>query len=222
MKALVTILAMTGALAFAAPASAVTLINGSFELSGNPNAGPRGYTEVSPGSLEILGWTVGGAGVDLVGSNYWDASDGIQSVDLSRRGAGSISQSFATVVGVTYLVTFDLSGNPFGGVDDKITVISFSGNDPVEQVYSVSAANSPTNMLWETYGFSFTASALTSTLTFTSAEGNRFGPALDNVAITGDDGAGATIPEPSTWAMLVIGFGLVGVARRRRATAVAA
>ena len=32
----------------------------------------------------------------------------------------------------------------------------------------------------------------------------------------------ATVPEPATWAMLLVGFGLVGFARRRRATAVAA
>jgi len=28
----------------------------------------------------------------------------------------------------------------------------------------------------------------------------------------------ATIPEPSSWAMLIAGFGLIGAARRRRRT----
>ena len=32
----------------------------------------------------------------------------------------------------------------------------------------------------------------------------------------------ATVPEPATWAMLVVGFGLVGFARRRRTAVVAA
>lgn len=32
----------------------------------------------------------------------------------------------------------------------------------------------------------------------------------------------ATVPEPGTWAMLLLGFGLVGFARRRQASAVAA
>ncbi len=198
-------------------AGAATIINGSFELSGNPNANTPAFSELSAGSTEIAGWTIGGLGVDLVGSNYWDAADGIHSVDLSRRGAGTLSQTFDTVIGASYLVTFDLSGNPFGGPDDKITVITFSGNVPEAQVYSVTAANSPTNMLWETYGFNFVATGLTSTLTFASSELSRFGPALDNVAISdGDGGAGSLVPEPSAWAMMIIGFGLVGVSARRR------
>jgi choice-of-anchor C domain-containing protein len=198
-------------------AGAATIINGSFELSGNPNATSPAFTELSPGSLEIAGWTVGGLGVDLVGSNYWTASEGIQSVDLSRRGAGSISQTFDTVIGASYLVTFDLSGNPFGGIDDKISVITFSGNAPIEQIYAVTAVNSPTNMLWETYGFNFVATGITSTLTFASSENSRFGPALDNVNIAdGGGGAGSFVPEPSAWAMMVLGFGLVGVSTRRR------
>ena len=35
---------------------------------------------------------------------------------------------------------------------------------------------------------------------------------LDNVVVS-------DVPEPSTWAMLIAGFGLVGVAARRRRTA---
>jgi hypothetical protein len=41
---------------------------------------------------------------------------------------------------------------------------------------------------------------------------------VDDVAGTVfDGGSGATVPEPATWAMMVMGFGLVGFARRRRA-----
>ena len=45
--------------------------------------------------------------------------------------------------------------------------------------------------------------------------GDRFGPLLDNVRI------GVTaVPEPGTWAQMILGFGLVGAvlrgARRRR------
>ena len=215
--------AVAALLGAAASANAVTLVNGGFELSGNANASSQSFLELSAGSPVITGWTVAGMGVDLVGSNYWSASEGIQSVDLSRRGAGSISQSFATITGNAYLVTFDLSGNPYGGVDDKISVLTFSGNEPVNQVYSVTAVNSPTNMLWETYGFNFIATSALSTLTFASGENSRFGPALDNVGIADMGGSGSTVPEPSTWIMLLAGFGLVGAsARKRRFRTVAA
>jgi choice-of-anchor C domain-containing protein len=217
------LLAVAALLGTAASANAATIINGSFELSGDANAATQSFLELSAGSTAITGWTIGGLGVDLVGSNYWNASDGIQSVDLSRRGAGSISQTFATVAGNDYLVTFDLSGNPYGGVDDKISVLTFSGNEPVNQLYSVTAVNSPTNMLWETYGFNFVATGATSTLTFASGENSRFGPALDNVAIADMGGSPSAVPEPSTWIMFIAGFGLVGVsARKRRFRTVAA
>lgn len=35
-------------------------------------------------------------------------------------------------------------------------------------------------------------------------------------------GAGGTVPEPASWAMMIAGFGLVGAAMRRRAVALAA
>lgn len=40
---------------------------------------------------------------------------------------------------------------------------------------------------------------------------------LDNASF----GAGATVPEPASWAMLIAGFGLVGTAMRRRVAAAA-
>ena len=42
-----------------------------------------------------------------------------------------------------------------------------------------------------------------------------------NYAFRWEGGAGG-VPEPATWAMLIVGFGLVGAAARRRNTAVAA
>ena len=69
-----------------------------------------------------------------------------------------------------------------------------------------------------------------------SADHGKFttylGAGTYNFSITGDGQGGVpaglylradtTIPEASTWAMLIMGFGLVGTAVRRRKTAVAA
>lgn len=199
----------------AAPASAVSIVNGSFELGTDPGAS---FTTEFAGSTDITGWTVGGFnGVDYIGG-YWMASEGVRSIDLSGLGTGgSVSQQLATIVGNSYTVTFDLSGNPDAGVDTKFSVISISGSAPEIQTYDVLATNSRTNMNWESRSYTFTAFSALSTLTFASAEPSPFGPALDNVGIIDNGGgSGVTVPEPATWAMLVLGFGFVGASVRRR------
>ncbi len=212
MRKNVLMLAVAAAAITAVPASAAVLVNGSFELGTNPGS----FTTEDAGSTAITGWTVGGFGVDYIGS-YWMASDGVRSVDLSALSAGSVSQSFATTVGTDYTVTFDLSGNPDGGVGTKLALTSISGSLPQLSMYTVTAANSHEDMNWQTYSYTFTAFAATSTLTFSSFEYNPYGPALDNVSVVESGGGiGGTVPEPATWAMMIAGFGFVGAASRRR------
>lgn len=213
MKTLFATITAAALLASAATAGAATLVNGSFEIGTDPNPS---FSTQSAGSTAITGWTVGGFGVDYVG-NYWMASDGVRSIDLSALNSGSVSQTFDTVIGSAYTVLFDLSGNPDGGVGTRTAVVSIAGSLPGVRTYSVGPANSTTAMNWETFSYEFTAFANTSTLVFASAEYNPFGPALDNVSVnlTGG-GTGADVPEPASWALMLIGFGMVGVAARRR------
>jgi choice-of-anchor C domain-containing protein len=211
--------AVTLLAAIAAPAGAVAIVNGSFEMGVDTGGS---FVTLPAGSNGIDGWTVGGYGVDYVGP-YWQASDGVRSVDLSGPNAGSVSQTIDTVAGHTYQVTFDLSGNPDGGTGNKIAVISISGSLPLIQTYTVTAGNSHSNMNWQTYSYQFTAFSDKSTLTFASAEYTPYGPALDNVGIVDLGGSGQTVPEPSVWALLLAGFGAVGLStRRRRAKTVSA
>lgn len=70
---------------------------------------------------------------------------------------------------------------------------------------------------------------LTSTTSFTSVviTNARFGgyisdEGIDNLITNGAGSVVGGVPEPTTWALLVGGFGLVGVAARRRRTVVAA
>jgi hypothetical protein len=66
-------------------------------------------------------------------------------------------------------------------------------------------------MGWESHTFSFKATGANATLTFASDEDTAYGPALDNVSIT----SGA-VPEPATWALMIVGFGAVGATLRSR------
>lgn len=65
---------------------------------------------------------------------------------------------------------------------------------------------------WLSYAMQFTPTTAGSlTMTFRTNSADNIGPLIDNVLVS--QGA---IPEPSSWAMLIAGFGLVGAVSRRR------
>ena len=191
------------AIALPASANAVPFVNGSFET------GPATtrFTTLDPGSTAMTGWTVGGGGVDYIGG-YWNAQNGSRSVDLSGGAPGSISQTFDTIAGQGYTVTFYLSGNGDNGVGPRTASVNATGSATTN--YTVTASTTP-NMTYTPFTYNFFATGASTTLTFASLTGNAYGPVLDNVAVT-------AVPEPATWGMMLLGFGAVGgmVRSRRR------
>jgi choice-of-anchor C domain-containing protein len=197
----------------ASAANAASLVNGSFEVGADPGS----FTTLGNGSTAVNGWTVKGNGVDYIGT-YWQAAHGVRSIDLSALNGGSIQQTIATVIGKTYKVTFWLAGNPDGGLGEKLAATSVSGDWVNTFSFDVGPANTKQNMGWQEYSYRFTAFENTSTLVFNSMTHTPYGPALDNVSIS-------AVPEPATWAMMIMGFGGVGAAvrssRRKQALAFA-
>jgi choice-of-anchor C domain-containing protein len=213
MRKITSLLAVLTAGLVATSVSAAAIINGSFEIGDDPGSG---FLTLGAGSNAITGWTIGGFGVDYIGG-YWQAADGVRSVDLSSLNAGSIAQSIETVVGQDYTIGFDLSGNPDAGTGNKISVSTISGSLPIVLVYNVGPSNSHANMNWQHFTYTFTAFSTLSSVTFASAEYNPYGPAIDNVSIEESGGGiGSSVPEPASWALLIAGFGMVGVSARRR------
>src|SRR4051812_34862306 len=99
------------------------LVNGSFE-EGPPIGN---WLPLAAGNKNIKGWVVTRESVDLIG-NYWPAAHGGRSIDLhGSPGYGGISQTFATVAGRSYLVTFSLAGNPEGTAPKKVLGVSAAG-----------------------------------------------------------------------------------------------
>lgn len=192
------------AVAITAPATAATIVNGSFESGIDPGT----FTTLNAvDSTSITGWTVGNGSIDYIGS-YWTAQDGSRSIDLSGNSIGMISQDFATVVGQSYLITYWVSKNPDGGDPLRTGTISVGGSTGGFSYFGV---NDRTNMNWVQETFGFTATGTSTTLSFASdiSGGCCYGPALDNVSI-------AAVPEPTAWTLMIVGFGFIGGALRRR------
>lgn len=198
----------------AAKADLVT--NGSFEAG--TGSDPQ-FLNLSTGSTQITGWNVVG-NIDWI-TGYWPGSDGTRSVDLLGLGDGAVTQLINTVVGQKYAVSFDISANPDPFhpivVDTKTMIIGF-GATTQNDSYTTTSSNSLSNMLWRHDTLFFTATSATTLLSFASLRTDDnccFGPALDNVSVT------AAVPEPATWAMMILGFLGVGfMAYRRKSEAV--
>lgn len=154
--------------------------NGSFEAGTDPGV----FTQLNAvNNANIDGWTVQTGSVDYIGS-YWNASNGSRSIDLSGASAGSISQVVPTVIGATYTVTFDLSGNPVGGPSLKEVIVSATGGTPQNFTYDTTIkGNTLSDMKWEAKSYTFVATSVSTTLTFASTIASAFGPALDNVSL---------------------------------------
>jgi choice-of-anchor C domain-containing protein len=163
--------------------------NGSFENGIDPGLFA---TLNAPDTAGIADWSVVSGGIDYIGT-YWTASDGARSIDLNSVIAGSVSQSFPTVIGTTYEVTFDLSGNPdvFSDANNpyspsaKVIEVNAGESTPKNFTYDTSAkGNSRYDMRWEKQTYTFVALGENTTITFASKTSGSFGPALDNVLIT--------------------------------------
>jgi len=199
-------------LAAVSPASAaVNLVsNGSFEIGTDPGS----FTTLNAvDSATIPGWTVGSGSIDYIGS-YWQAGDGVRSLDMSGNDLGSISQSFAVTDGALYTVSFLVAGNPDNGPIIKELGVTTNGSS--QSFFFDVTGFDKSNMGWTTETFNFIASGSTETLTFTSlacadvSPPCAFGAALDNVSVS------AAVPELSTWGMMLIGFVGVGFVAYRR------
>lgn len=182
-------LALIATLAVAGPASATEMVtNGGFE-TGN-----------------FTGWTQFGA-VGQTNVNAADALTASFGARFSPNTIGGIFQDITTVTGQAYRLTFDLRHLANLLAPNNSFSVSFDGV-VLGSLLNVGTTG-PT-----TFDYSPIASGVVSQLRFSfkdtrDAPANRF--SLDNVSLTSI----ASLPEPQSWFMLTIGFGLTGFAVRR-------
>ncbi|MCG3136925.1 MAG: hypothetical protein HJJLKODD_00763 [Phycisphaerae bacterium] len=164
------------------------LINGSFEEGPDSSlfqslAGQTtpDYLPLDPGDMSLPGWVVTRAQIDIVEQGYTPA-DGIRCVDLNGTpGAGGVAQTFSTVVGQQYLVSFALSGNAQTSPATKQIGVEVAG---LSLEFSTDPLAANPIVEYVTHAFSFTALAKETTLEIYSLDDPSFtGPVVDDVMV---------------------------------------
>jgi choice-of-anchor C domain-containing protein len=182
-------------------------------LDGNFNNSNGGFTTISS---SFGPWTVTSGSIDLIGG-YWQSPTGPNaasggtngSVDMDGNSVGAISQVISGLTsGKTYTLQFYLSGNPDGAPTTKSLDVSIGS--VVDQNFTyTNSGNTYSNMKYTLESLTFTAGP-SDTLTFASQDPSSpgyYGPVIGGVSIA--------IPEPSTWAMMLLGFAGLGYAGYR-------
>lgn len=156
------------------------ITGGSFET---PVVAPYSWFRFSSGQ-SMGGWQVTSGSVELV-DGHWQAADGQQSVDLSGAVAGSISQTFPTTPGSTYVVTYALAGNPSSPTSPiKTGRVLVDGQEV--QAFSVdTTGKSANNLGYVTKRVVFEAGGTSTTLAFASTTAGTDGPVIDKVSVIG-------------------------------------
>ncbi len=224
--------ALAAAAVLAMPASAVTIFSQNFDSAPKAN-----------NTTNVPGFTVSGA-VDLIPNGTAGvlcAGAAGRCLDLvGSPNVGSVtSNPINFQAGRLITVTFDLSGNPRANTPPDIFNFALGFTNPeniaaftlisgFQGSYGTIGSNITSmgtyteslvrNRPFVTYALSFVSTGAGSLLLTFGAGGpnDSAGPILDNILVD------SAVPEPATWFMLLTGFGMVGLAARRRRGSVAA
>ena len=199
--------AAAGAMALTGVAHASTVFTSTFEnVPGGPGAGT--YTTVATAD----GWTGSANGIELQNNvaGAPDATGGSVFVELDTFANSSMSRTLAAG-------SYDLSYlySPRPGIPASSNGIEVFLNSTLLAPGLVTA-NGGGATSWSTITSSFTAAA-GDTLTFSAVgTSDSLGGYVDNITLS-------AVPEPTTWAMMLLGVGMVGFGlRNSRRAAVAA
>lgn len=114
-----------------------------------------------------------------------------------------LSVSFDTILGELYTVNFDYGA--LGGGSESLTLQAAGQSFVVNPIADNSLVTT-----FQPGTFVFTGIGGSTTLNIFSGGVDNVDAIIDNVRITG-----AAVPEPGTWAMMLLGFGGIGFAMRR-------
>ena len=217
LPATIVNIAALATLLSAGAASAATpelVVNGSFEN----NSISSSWAAVS----SVTGWTSSASGSSAFeiqkgstqgGSSGFmpSAAAGVQYLELNTDRLTSISQTIATTAGSSYLLSFAYSGRPDTAGNASSLMNVYWGST----LLTPSPLVGTTTPTWQTFSQTVSALGSSTVLRFESVgptSASSYGSYLDNVSVSV-----SAVPEPQTWAMMLLGLGLMGfIARRKR------
>ena len=183
--------------------------NGSFET---PTLGPGTAVSINAPGDAPTGWvpsgTLGNFALFHQSNPYLTAHTGSNSIGFGGNGStgAGINQTFDTVAGTPYLVSFFTSAQQLGAGPQSYLAQALSG----VTVLGSSTGAIPANVAWVMQSFSFVATGTSTRLRFTdtsdAAAAVSLNWALDSVTVT-------AVPEPGAFALM--GAGLLALAWRR-------
>lgn len=197
IKRTLSVFVAGAALAVAAPAFAATNFSTNFD-STNFGTSP-GFTTLS--SYE--GWTGGRNGIEVQYNNIAGlAFSGANFVELDSTANSSMSR---LIDPGTYVLRYWYSNRP--GIPASSNGISVSLNST--PLFTTPGGNGGASTNWVLQTVNFAVSAPT-TLSFSAiGTSDSTGGYLDSISLS-------AVPEPASWVMMILGFGMLGVALRRQ------
>ncbi|WP_294041248.1 PEPxxWA-CTERM sorting domain-containing protein [Sphingomonas sp.] len=200
------------------------VVNGSFETN---TLSPGNYRDMLVGSPDLPGWTIigpAGTHISQVDQAYagnpgysFPAQDGKLWVDLagySDNAPDGVQQTVATTIGASYDFSFwlgNVTGGQYFGTQSLVNVLlngsSFSCVNTVQTLTTT----------WQQCSRSFVATSALTTFSISNGDpSSDYSNAIDNVVLQLSARQPGGVPEPATWATIIMGFGVIGGALRRR------
>lgn len=142
----------------------------------------------------------------VIGSNA--APDGAFIASLGSTQASpllGINQNIATTAGANYTFSFYVRGDALTGNGFSNQAQAYFGNEKVYDVTNLA------NTGFQLQAYNVTATSATTNIRFAVNDQNNF-IGFDNIVVR----AAAATPEPATWSLMILGFGIVGNSLRRQ------
>lgn len=230
---------------FAAAALAAGAAQASQVFSDNFD-GENGGVGANP-YTNFANWTVSAGVFAVVEGARCDGGAG-GCIGLDGRGGGPVANEFNTTnsfsygAGAVVTLSYAIAGSHadcgqcasddeyeagflFGAIPTTINDVTLDGVDigPLAETTGIDLFGNgfavPRLDPWTTHTISFTATDAGSVqIDLRSYSVDGIGPLLDNVSL---DVTGGGVPEPASWALMILGFGAAGAALRRRASVAA-